>query len=437
MAWVGLGQGVAALGGLVGVRALTGVLTPHVYGEVALALSVASLGQLVAWSPITGAVLRYFSPALESRRLRAYLQAVRLLVLQTTAATIAAGAVLLLGMWALGVTRWIGLVVATVLFALVSGYEHTLDGMQLAGRQRRVVAWHQGLAIWLRFLIAVFFVSLFGPRSVVAMIGFAVALSMVLCSQLLFFKRKVLRLRALQPPVAETDAASLTRRMHAYAWPIAAFGAFGWIQAVSDRWILQEFTTTSEVGLYMVVYQLGFYPMTLMSAVTLQFTSPLLFERSGESSDPERLERAWSLVVGILMITFVLTVVATTFTAVVHERIFRVFAGTGYRYVSHLLPWMVLAGGLFACGQAASQAVLVSTRTSRLIMPKGIVAVVGLGLYALGASAGGLDGVIYANVGSSAMYFAWMYALARGWRNSLSGTAPSEALLPVSREDLL
>ncbi|HEV2070110.1 MAG TPA: hypothetical protein VGR26_09980, partial [Acidimicrobiales bacterium] len=62
-AWVAAGQAAAALGAFVGVAVLTNVLDPTTYGELALGITLASLAQLVAWSPITAAVLRFFSPA--------------------------------------------------------------------------------------------------------------------------------------------------------------------------------------------------------------------------------------------------------------------------------------------------------------------------------------------------------------------------------------
>src|SRR5438874_2297495 len=52
--------------------------------------------------------------------------------------------------------------------------------------------------------------------------------------------------------------------MRGYAWPFAAWGIFTWMQTASDRWALQG-RGTSEVGFYAALYQLGYYPMTLLS----------------------------------------------------------------------------------------------------------------------------------------------------------------------------
>lgn len=427
MAWVVLGQAVAALGGLVGVRVLTEVLPPDRYGELALGITLATLGQLVAWSPISSAVLRYFAPAQESLQLTAYLLAVRRLLVQATVALLVLGAIIVVALLALGAARWVGLALAALLFTLLSGYESALDSMQLAGRQRRIVAFHQGAATWLRFLLAAVLISLSVPSSAIAMVGFCVGVLLILASQLFFFRRGILPFREAHPPASVGDSSVLARRMTQYAWPVAAWGVFSWTQAVSDRWILQAFTTTALVGVYSVVNQVGYYPMTLFSAVTLQFVSPVLFARAGDGSNPQRLEDASQLVRSVVAITLAVTVIATLISSLSHRAIFSLLVGLEYRAVSHLLPWMVCAGGLFAAGQAASQVMLVAGTTKRLIAPKGAIAMVTLGLYATGAHFRGLDGVVYANAAFGLLYFAWMANLAWRWRTGVLRRMPEPA----------
>ncbi len=419
MAWVVLGQAMAALGGMAGIRAVTEVLTPDRYGELALGITLGTLGQLVAWSPISGAVLRYFSPAQESQQLRAYLDAVRSLLVRATVVLLALGAVVVAGLVAAGAGRWTGLALAALVFTLVSGYEAALDSMQLASRQRPIVAWHQAASVCLRFLMALVVIWIAGPSSTMAMVGYAAGVLLVLASQLFFFRQRVLPLRGGQLPTSESDSAALAHRMMQYAWPIAAWGVFSWTQSVSDRWILQGFTGTAVVGLYSAVSQVGFYPMTLFSAVTLQFSSPVLFAEAGDGSDPRRLQNAVQLVVWIVVVTLVVTAMATIVTLLFHHAIFGLLVGESYRSASRLLPMMVAAGGLFAAGQGASQVLLVAGSTKPLIAPKGAIAVLTLGLYAIGARVRGLDGVVYANVVFGMVYFLWMTRLAVRWHASV------------------
>src|SRR5439155_23990103 len=134
--------------------------------------------------------------------------------------------------------------VPAVLLSLLSGYSAALDGMQNAARQRVVVAWHDGVTIWLRFLIAVALVAVLGRSSAAAMLGYAVASALVLASQGLFFRSKILSFRPDTEYATRDAMLSWERRMQSYAWPYSTWGLFTWLQMNSDRWGLQVFRTT-------------------------------------------------------------------------------------------------------------------------------------------------------------------------------------------------
>jgi len=290
--WVGLGQAAAALGGIVGVRLLTDALPPAVYGELALGMTVATLVQQTVLGPPVVASLRFFTSALASNQLRAFLQGIRQLLAQATVIVLAVVCVLSIGLWVSEHAESLELAIAALLFALLSSYSAVLDGMQNAARRRVVVAWHDGLASWLRFLTAVALVNLIGAFSHIAMFGYALAALVVLGSQCWFLGHKISLLCSIHPWEEAGEVHNWSKRMYGYAWPFAMWGLFSWAQIASDRWALETFTTTGTVGQYAVLYQLGYYPISALSGMMMQFVAPLLFERAGDGCDPERLQNA-------------------------------------------------------------------------------------------------------------------------------------------------
>jgi len=411
--WVGLGQGLAALGGVVGVRLLTNVLDPTSYGELALGMTIATLVQQLALGPLSGAFLRFFAPAQEANQLGAYLQGVRVLLGRVTIILLAVGGLFSLGLWAFGHVEWLALVLAALIFSLLSSYNAALNGMQNAARQRVIVAWHQGLGQWLRFLMAVALVAVLGAFSSVAMMGYALAFVVVLGSQLLFFRRKILPLSTSQPVVEPDDVEDWTRKMRGYAWPFATWGLFTWVQMSSDRWALQTFGVTSDVGLYAVIYQLGYYPITLLSGLIVQLVAPILFDRAGDGSDLVRLNHTHRLSGVLVLVAALLTVLGTILAFLLHTPIFLLLAAPEYRGVSSLLPWMVLSGGLFASGQIAVLSILSGVNSRGLVVPKIVTALLGITLNFIGAYWFGLRGVVFANVTFSLVYLVWILYLAR------------------------
>ena len=59
--WIAMGQGLAVVGTLLGIRALTELAPPQVYGTVTLLVGISALGLSTLYGPIMQAVLRYFA----------------------------------------------------------------------------------------------------------------------------------------------------------------------------------------------------------------------------------------------------------------------------------------------------------------------------------------------------------------------------------------
>lgn len=406
--WVTVGQAAAAIGSLVGVRLLTQFLSPSSYGELALAMTLATLAQQTALLPIAGASLRFFGPAQEAGQLRAFWGAVRRLSAVAVLGIGVAGGLVLIVLGLLEESRWIGLAAAAFLFAVLLGFCTILDAMQNAARQRVVVAFHDGIAVWLRFFTAILLIRLFRSSSTAAMSGYAAASALVLFSQAAFFRKRLQRLGRSEPEPAFDLKRSWMHQLIKYAWPFCTWGVFSWAQMASDRWALQVNSSAAQVGLYLALYQLGYYPIVLASGLLSQLAGPVLFARAGDGSDPERVRRASAWNQRIVALTLIGTVLATAVAFLVHRQLFTLLVAPPYRSVSRFLPWMILAGGLFAAGQLAVLSLLAGTATKGLIAPKITTAILGVVLNFAGAHWFGIAGVVAANVIVSLFYCVWL-----------------------------
>jgi len=417
--WISLGQAAAVLGGLVGVRILTELLEPAAFGQLALGMTVATLVHQVVLGPLGNGATRFYAPAREAGALHAYLAAVCDMVLTSTGGIILVALLSGVGLILAGLSRWMGLGVADLCFALLSGYNSILSGTQNAARQRIIVAFHQGLASWGRFLVAAGLILWLGATSTVAMMGYNLAMIFVLASQYFFFRRIINS--AGGADTAEMIVNNQWRtQMFTYSWPFATWGIFTWAQIASDRWALQMFATTQDVGLYAVLYQLGYYPITILTGLMVQLVSPVFFQRAGDASDSSRMQQVhtlnWRLTIGALILTGAATLVAFG----LHGLVFRWLVAPDYRAVSWMLPGMVLAGGFFATGQFAVISLLSGTETRSLIAPKIATALIGVLLNMLGAAWWGIIGVVSASAVTAAVYLLWTLYLVRTRHNQNS-----------------
>lgn len=409
--WILLGQGAAVAGSLFGVRLITGLLSPAGYGELALGMTVATLVNQALLGPLGNGVTRFFAPAQERGQLLPYVSSVYRLTGVATLFVVGLALVAAVGMVMTGEVHWIGMTVVASMFALFSGYNSILSGMQNAGRQRSVVALHQGIEPWARFSVAALMISLIAATSTSAMLGFSVAALAVLCSQWIFFRRIVGReLIEVQTP------AQWRGQIWHFSWPIALFGIFSWVQLSSDRWALGLFAGTSEVGKYAVLNQLGYYPVSLLSGMAMQLLIPILYQRAGDASDDARNMAVRVLSYRVTYGTIALTFIASAIALVAHKQIFALLAAKEYRSVSYLLPLMVMSGGIFAAAQSVAAQLMSQMKTRDMILPKIATSLLGVACNYAGAYLYGTPGVVMAVLIFSVSYLIWMALLSHQHR---------------------
>lgn len=414
LAWIVTGQAVGAVGGLVSVRLLTSLISPLVYGEIALGLTVAGLVSQSLFGPLSNGITRFYAPADEYGDVARYLRAGKTLVIFATLTVVAATVPAVAGLAIAGKSRWIGLIVATLGFAVLTGYNGILSSVQNAARQRSIVALHQGIESWTRFLVAASFVLLFGATSSVAMWGYTFGIVLVLASQYVFFKRIK---RTVNTSLPQMD---WKHEIVKYSWPFCTWSLFTWTQLSSDRWALGLFAGAREVGLYAVLFQLGNYPISMATTMAIQLLAPIFFQRAGDGRDGERNEKvskmSWRLTVFILSIT----VLAFGVGLWLHATIFHILVAPKFVVVSHLFPWVLLASGIYAASQTIEISLMSQMKTRSLIVAKITTAVFGVALNFAGAYKYGITGVVLAGVAFSSFYFIWMIFLAKSRREAVS-----------------
>ncbi|RPH52578.1 MAG: lipopolysaccharide biosynthesis protein [Desulfobacteraceae bacterium] len=406
--WIVLGQAMSVVGSLIGVRLLTELLAPAAYGELALGMTVATLVNQAVLGPLSNGVMRFYAPAVEQDDFGGYLNAVKCLVLSATGVTVILILTMVVGLLIAGQTKMIGIAIAAFIFAILSGYNSILSGIQNAARQRAIVALHQGMESWARFLVAAGLLMCLSATSTMAIVGYAVAAILVLGSQYVFFKRIVPK-----GVTGQDKKEDWQKEMWNFSWPISIFGMFTWLQLASDRWALNLCSTVEDVGLYAVVFLLGYYPMSIATGMVMQFFAPIFYKRAGDANDSLRTANVNRLSYCLAGLALAVTICAFLLSYIFHTKIFKLFVAKEFASVSNLLPWMLLAGGVFTAGQSISLNLQSQMKTRVMMAPKIITALLGVFLNFIGAYLYGTSGVVMAGVLFSASYFLWMVVLSK------------------------
>lgn len=410
--WIGLGQAGAVVGTLAAVRVLTEMLPSSEYGKLALALTGTTLATQLLFGPVGQGASRFYAVADERSEGNWFRKGLRQLLGQAgalfAAGTVLSGALLA---WS-GQGELAVLVVASGIYALLAGLNGVLNSVQNAARQRKTVAAHAALSAWSRLGLAVLLGGWLGGTSAVVLAGYAAGTAAVLGSQWYWHRR--LFCDDYKPAGSGPGVADYYARMVQYGWPFAAWGVFTFAQQVSDRWSLGLFGGPEEVAQYAVLFTLGYFPMSLVTMLVLELVSPIMFRRAGDGQDNERVGRANRMSSQLVLWVLGATGVGWLFASLAHERVFAWLAAAEYGAKSHLLPWVLLGGGLFAAGQMVSMRYLNQGASRSLLGPKVGTAVVGIGLNLAGAHWWGLEGVVAGVVVFSAVYLAWMLLMRMG-----------------------
>lgn len=406
--WIVIGKLASVLGVLFLVRVLTEYLEPAEYGHLALGLTIAGLVNQVVMGGISAGIGRYYSIAVEKVDLLGYLRAVRYFMIISTIVVIAIAIILMGGLTIFGFYQWLWLVLAVLVFSILSGYNGVLNGIQNAARQRLVVALHGGMDAWLKIGLAVGVMLWLGSNSVAVVLGYALSALFVTLSQLFFLRRLIVR------QVSNNNHESnenWIRQIWHFSWPFSAWGIFTWVQQASDRWALEGFATTFEVGQYAVVYQLGYVPIGILTGLMMTLIGPILYQYSGTAHDKSRNKYVHRVAWRITYACLALTTLAVIVTWLFHDWFFSFLVAAAFREVSFLLPWIVLAGGLFASGQMLSLKLMSELRSRSLLIVKITTALIGISLNVLFAWLFGMKGVVGALILFSALYLIWMVKL--------------------------
>lgn len=404
--WIVGGQVASMFGALALVRVLTENLNPDQYGQLALGLTIAGLVNQVVMGGLTAGIGRYYSIAAEKRDLGGYFHATRYVLAFATAAVVGIGLILVASLQWLGYSNWIGLSASALLFAVLSGYNSSLSGIQNAARQRAVVALHGGLDAWIKILMALGAMLWLGTSSTAVIIGYACSSMLITISQIIFLRRTI--------PTQDTVSYNLqpwASQIWAYSLPFTTWGAFTWMQQISDRWAMQLFTSTSDVGQYAVLFQLGFTPIALITGMVMSFLGPILYQRSGDATDNGRNTNVHRIGWLIANLSLIVTLFSFAITYNIHEWLFSLLVSSTYLGSSHLLPWVVMAGGIFGAGQMLALKLMSEMKPSVMTIAKIVTALVGTLLNVIGAKFAGLQGVVWGILASSCIYFIWMAVL--------------------------
>ncbi len=419
--WVFIGQIGAIIAQLALIKTTTTLIPVSEYGTFSLLLIYALLIERTLMSVQAG-ITRYYCEAHELGQLDSFWIASKSLLIRPTQATAVIGALVAFMFLVFGNYYFFISALIITPFTIFMGWNTALAGIQLAARNRKVHSLAQLSEPMFRLICLVALVFLFEPSAQAILLAYLIA-SIVNCIFLYSSTKALLQSKYPNTQITSkilpfhASVASWSTKIWTYSWPFALWGILTWVQQSSDRFSLEYTSGSESVGYYSVLFQIGFMPMILLSSMTSNLITPIVFKQYSLRTNSRRkvtglFGKDNLLAVSIVLISCV-TILFAISAAKWHEQILQLLVSPDYLKYSNLLYLMILAGGLTSIGQFLSTKIMAQKSTKKLLIGNVIYAILATSANILGSINYGIYGVVSAVIFSSFVYVLIFYFLSR------------------------
>ena len=367
-ALLGAQIGTVALG-LVAIRVTTEVLDPIVYGAVALTLAGLGLAKGLFIAPWLAAQLRLHPEARAKGGVGSlYRTVVGLSAIGVVVAAVGVSVGLELTTPKLGEGWSLGLLIVAVVWLSADGaISGVLNYLNAELRQGRLAVLRVANA-FLRPAVAVGVVVTFATSAILFVAGQAMgALLLVIVAGGVGLRKMRERLPPLGVP---GDGKSWWGATFRYGAPLVPLAAVQWVIHLGDRYILQFYHGSAEVGLYSAAYGLASQPFLMLSGTVALVLRPRLF-RAVEENAPAALayKRRWLW----LLVTF--GGLGLLLLILLREWVGRLLLAAEYRTATTLIPIIGAGYLLLVIGQGLENWLLAEKRT-QMVLAAGVTSMV-------------------------------------------------------------
>lgn len=385
---------------------LTELVKPEEYGRLSLALSIGPFICQTTFAIAMPGIARYFAISIEKNKQYEFFKSAMGLMFYGTLLSFAVVLTGLLFLNYFSIINMKTLVLISVIYLIISNYNTIFTEFQNIARQRIVAVFHSCLDSWLKILLAYLITHYFFSDAESIIYAYILSLLIVLISQSFFIKKIIQKSEC-----TESGLFYWKNGILAYSKPFILINLFSGFQSIADRWSLKYFTSTTNVGYFAPLTQLGYTPLLMISGVATTLIGPILFMKSGDGTNLERNSSVRKITVILALVATGITLFCSVFTYFFHEIIFKIFVAKEYQSVSYLLPLMVLSGGLFSTGQIFSLKLMSDLNTKLLLLPKIVTTFLAVTLSIMGAYYGGIKGIVISSVIFSLTHYLWLGTL--------------------------
>jgi len=355
--WALFGQAMSACALLAGTRVLTELVTPDIYGQVALLNGFVALGVTLFSYPFICAGMRILPECLNKGERAALYGVVASLTARATALAIT---LLTLGgaiySYFTHSDVWLFMLAGVLLIVTV---RRELGIQLLIGdrKQRGASLWQTSDSI-LRPVLAISLVVWGGQKAEWVLLGYIAAsvVSNTVWSLALGAKADKKR------PLIVTR--NFKTDVWAYALPLIPMELVFWVNGLGDRYVIGYMMTAAEVGLYTATYTIINEAFNRSAMILLRTFQPVYFQAYSENRIREGFRILWLWIACVV----VLGIVGVSLLLVTKDWVASMVLAKSYHSAIELMPAIAVGCALHALGTVVAQPLLAKKRTRVMLL---------------------------------------------------------------------
>lgn len=406
MSIIVFGKGLSILLSLIGLNMITHLLTPEEYGLFSLYLTISSLGILSIYGPIGQGVVRFYVIARERKMLKSYQKTLVELLRNGTLLIVLLS---LTGMFWLFLQKkeeWLYILPLVCILSCTEGSNFVLSMVQNSARNRVLVAFHEVLDKILKIIIPYLFLILLSRNSISTLLGFVVVAIIVLGSQVFFLRQKEAKLDNYSNL---GNHLKLREDIIRFTTPFAFLSLFSWLRFNSDKWIISYILGTKAVGTYSALYQIGFQPLNLLTITLSQLLLPVLFEIAEDGKNTVKLKNAQILNGKFIVLFTFFVVFLVLLSFCFSSNVIQILLGSTYEQQSYILPYLVIAGGLYGGESFITNQALINVKSHTLVFSRIFTGVSNIFFCYIGTFYFGMIGLVVGLILNSLLFYVLIF----------------------------
>jgi len=404
-------QLLPALALLAGTRFLTELVSPEIFGRVALLSGVAALGVAVFSYPVIGAGMR-MAPECKNHRERALLNQVvwGLTIRSTVLATIV---LLLAGFVFCYLTGLeIGLFILTALLLMVTVRRELGVTLLIAERKTRVAnLWLMSDSIF-RPLAAVWLVWGLGQSSEAVLLGYVIA-TVVSNTLWTIVNGQPHEKRSINPPI------SISHYKHhvcVFALSLIPMELIYWVNGLGDRFVIGSMLTAHEVGVFIATCSIIHEIFNRGAMILMRAFQPIYLRLFANNKSKDAYSMLWLWIVSVVGFG----TVGVFVVLMAKEALAGLLLAKSYHLGIELMPAIAFGSALSAFGTVMAQPLLAKKQTQTLLKGRICGALVSVICLPVLVSYFGLSGAAMANPIYFGIEALVLVLLAKPWNRSYS-----------------